>query len=372
MCYNSSKSQMRCTMKKTLSIILFYAILLVPYAHAQQFIVRTVYFQPTDAPAPVNKEIISLLVESQDFYRNEMERYGYGPKTFTLETTPEGHVGFHIIKGKHKSDHYLADTYNQLVAELPFDFRRQSLIGQNNIHLIIVAGLDNIDLVKLGSGFPYSQFHSGGTALVPGNIAEKWIIAHELGHAFGLFHTGQINALMSIRGKNDVLPYEARWLANHHAFRNTHTKTDVPQNFIDLPIKAIGGGTIRFKIIAESKSGLYHAPLCRKRGTYILGYDDGITGNSDVIEIDASRGRLINGDNGWFQVMDINGNYTFHHLPSILLPDINTEKPINKNPEPEICADCLPENIDTPINKTDLSIQPTQLLTIQWAILKKP
>ena len=375
---------------KRLCLLLTLILLLIPItADAQQFIVRTVYFQPTDAPNPT-AEIIDLLIETQDFYRDEMERHGYGDKTFRLETDAAGNPGIHIIKAKHPAIHYISDTYNQLIAEFPVAFRRQSVVGQNNIHLIIVAGLDHVDNTKLGVGFPYSQLHSGGTALVAGNVARRWIIAHELGHAFGLFHTGKVGALMSIRGSDFFLDYEARWLANHHAFNDTHIKTDVPDQFTDLPIQAIGGGTIRFRIVAASKSGLYHCQLCRKRGTYILGYDDSISGKSDIIDIDVSRGRLIDGDDVWFQVMDVNGNYTFHHMTHIALPDINKQQPTHKNPdiveqpdpEPEIeievkvedavdCPDCMPDGVNNPIDDTDLSVRSIGLLTTQWAALKQ-
>ena len=373
----------------SLTILLAFADFVLA-ADAQQFIVRTIYFQPTDAPGPT-RQIFHLIDEVQTFYQSELQRHGYEVRTFKHETDGKGNIGIHIVKAKHPAFHYISDTYNQLVAELPFDFRRQSVVGQNNIHLIIVVGLDHVDNTKLGVGFPYSQLHSGGTALVAGNVANRWIIAHELGHAFGLFHTGKIGALMSIRGSEFFFDYEARWLANHHAFNDTHIKTDVPEGFIDLPVEAIGGGTIRFRIVAKSKSGLYHCQLCRKRGTYILGYDADISGNSDIIEIDASRGRLINGDDVWFQVMDVNGNYTFHHMTGVSLPDpspITAGKPTNKNPvlveqpdpEPEIeikaeepvdCSDCMPDGVDDPIDDTDLSVRPVRLLTTQWAILKQ-
>ena len=72
----------------TLAILLTLAVFALA-ADAQQFIVRTVYFQPTDTPGPTQK-IIDLLVETQDFYRAEMERHGYGDKTFKLETDGAG------------------------------------------------------------------------------------------------------------------------------------------------------------------------------------------------------------------------------------------------------------------------------------------
>jgi len=371
---------------------LFYCLLVliaVGSADAQQYIVKTVYFQPTDAPAPPAR-IIQLMLEAQDFYRSELERHGYESRTFQLETDKQGNIGFHHIKGRHPAIHYISDTYNQIKREFPFEFKRESVVGQNNIHVIFVAGLDRINNTNLGVGFPYSQFHSGGNALIAGNIASFRLVAHELGHAFGLFHTGTINALMG-PGRDIFLDYEARWLDNHHFFSDTHIKTDFPEAVLDFPIEAIGGATIRFKVIARSDSGLYHAQLCRKRDTYILGYDETITGESDMIQVDASRGRLINGDSVWFQIMDVNGNYYFHHVTNIVLPEPNRKSDAkNKNPEivqipeqekiePEIkvdetedCPDCLPDAIENETDEIqrDLNVHFQPKLATQWARLK--
>ena len=368
-------------MRKTLTLTILLTVLLAPIGEAQEsYIVRTIYFQPTDAPA-MPENLPQLMGEVQDFYRSEMEKHGYGPKVFRLEG------GVHHIRGRHPAIQYLHDTYHQIKKELPFDFKRESLIGQNNIHVFFVAGLDRIDSSFLGVGYPFSQFHSGGNAVVAGNIATVSLVAHELGHAFGLFHTGTIGALMG-SGRDFLLDYETRWLDNHHFFNEKHIKTDIPEATLDFPIEAIGGGTIRFKVAARSESGLYHAQLCRTRGTYVLGYDDTLTGKSDTIEVDASRGRLTNGDSVWFQIMDVNGNYYFHHVPNIVIPEPNTETPKNKKnpdlivripkPDTEVqvdetigCPDCQPDrDLENEINNPDLGIPTHQLLTTKWAILK--
>ena len=61
-------------MRKLITLTIFFLFLLIPITvNAQQFIVRTVYFQPTDAPEPPSLKIINLLIQTQDFYRTEME-----------------------------------------------------------------------------------------------------------------------------------------------------------------------------------------------------------------------------------------------------------------------------------------------------------
>lgn len=368
-------------MRNALLSALLFTLLLIPTADAQQFIVRTIYFQPTDAPDPP-RNISQLMLDVQDFYRSEMERHGYGAKTFRLESNEVGDPVIHTVKGQHPAIHFLNDTYNQIKAELPFDFKRESLVGQNNIHVIIAGGLNNVDGRFLGVGYPFSQFHSGGNAVIAGNIANVPLIVHELGHGFGLFHTGVIGALMG-SGNDFLQDYELRWLDKHHFFNEKHIKTDFPEAVLDFPIKAIGGGVIRFKTAARSESGLYHAQLCRARGTYILGSDT-LTGNTDVIQVDASRGRLINGDSVWFQIMDVHGNYFFHHIRNIVLPEPNKDtNKNNKNPDilpklqPDIkenetdhCPDCLPDGIVNQGDTNDLYVSPRQRLTTKWAILK--
>ena len=136
-------------MKKRITIIILLLTWLIPSTYAQPiFTVRTIYFQPTDAPDPTVR-IINLLIESENFYRSEMERHGYGAKTFQLETDQKGNVGFHLVKGKQKADHYLDDTYRRVSAELPFKFTLDP-IAQDNVHVIIIGGLHSLDNGSIG------------------------------------------------------------------------------------------------------------------------------------------------------------------------------------------------------------------------------
>ena len=67
-------------MRKLITLTIFFLFLLIPITvNAQQFIDRTVYFQPTDAPGPSNSQIVRLLIESQDFLprRNGSARLRY-------------------------------------------------------------------------------------------------------------------------------------------------------------------------------------------------------------------------------------------------------------------------------------------------------
>ena len=70
--------------------------------------VRLVYFLPNDrAPQPDRVRALRQLIrDAQEFYANEMERHGFGRKTFAVEINKNRQPMVHQIKGKFKEAYY--------------------------------------------------------------------------------------------------------------------------------------------------------------------------------------------------------------------------------------------------------------------------
>ena len=356
---------MRFKLVESKIFIVVYAVMgllgFVFTADAQQFIVRTIYFQPTDAPGPT-PQISELLTETQDFFRSEMERHGYGAKTFRHETDGNGNIDIHIIKGKHKADHYLQDTYRRVGQELPFKFTLDP-IAKDNVHVIVIGGMNELDNGSVGYAWYYHGDKSGGVAVIGAKALEFRLVAHEIGHTFGLKHTGLPGALM---GSSDdrLLDYETHWLDRHHFFNDTQIRNNLPQFVKILPIEALKDRMVRFKIVAQSKNGLYHAQMYVHRWSFVIGAT-AIQGKDATFEIDARRGYIRKDNQVSIQIMDIHGNNVVKNLGNITLPE-----PI---PDPEVvveetveCPECTPPN-----DETDLAVDPRWRLATQWAALKQ-
>lgn len=164
-------------------LIIFLFITLSAYADFR-FQVRIVQFQPTDAP-PENVDILEFVKDAQEFYRDEMQRHGYGPKTFRVEKFAG--IRVHFVNGKHPIEHYTTGTLEKVTQELPAELQRL-----NNIYIVMINGLPGIgnDRFTPGVARDISCGASGGDLLLAADNPDLdfRVLVHELGHTFGIMH----------------------------------------------------------------------------------------------------------------------------------------------------------------------------------------
>ena len=161
--------------------------------------IRMIYFLPNDRP--FRQEVVdSIKVKmrrTQAFFGEQLDAYGYGNKTFTIETDAQDEPLVHHVDGQHPDSHYLD------VTGIVYDEIDQVFDLKENIYLIVVD--NSIDAIGIGGGRRAGGTGGGykkrGSALVPGSVIFT-TVAHELGHAFGLLHDFRDDSYMMSYGGN--------------------------------------------------------------------------------------------------------------------------------------------------------------------------
>ncbi len=224
-------------------------------------LVHLVYFRASDtAPRPgVDAEIDALVKKAQLFFADEMERHGYGRKTFRIKSDAQGNTIVHHVVGKFPYAHYLEKENRRSWHE---ETREQINLPKQYIIVYMIDTFEKrpFDVAGTGGGGLY-----GGIANIYG---WGWqVIAHELGHACGLFHdfrSGSEIYLMSYgHGKRHQLSEcAAGWLNAYRAFnpsqidRDLSTIREMMPPTLDAPPNAI---RLRFRV--TSRYGIHQARL---------------------------------------------------------------------------------------------------------------
>ena len=313
-------------MKTTLYFILlaFAMLTFVPNSLAQadstEYVVRTIYFLPKDRQSQpdIDTQLDTLMKEAQQFYVDVMECYGFDRKTFQLETDASGKVVVHHVKGKFNDTYYHNRTFGKALDELSPNFDTSK-----NIYFVAI----DISSEKFDVNLPSSHIcgqSSGKWAATPasGICFNYRVIAHELGHNFGLSHDKLNHTTMGDRMVDSFCT--AEWL-DVHPYLNEGTQTDFNEpttvNMLD-PSRGPSSNAVRFSFQVRDADGLHQAQLYIPAVDSIVGCKR-LSGESTTVEFDTTY--LVSQTNSiWLKVIDVNGNHTNHRfsvdISNFLLP----------------------------------------------------
>ena len=286
---------------------------LVNFGYTQEFVVKSVCIIPTDASAP-NDDVIdrfkSTVEDVRHFYKKEMERHGYGSKTFRLETDRNGEVVVNIIKGRYTKADYRGETTTRPKKEVP---------DGSNVYAVLIAGTDGIGVASIELD---GQKCGGcsGIAYVAEKDYEFFTVAHELGHAFGLWHNlkGQENGenFLMWTGKH-LEKYEARWLDKSPYFNQGFTADNPPKSTRVHDIKEVkmdGEDYVLLKIDIQGNNELYQAQTFRNSDHIIVAWDQ-LQGRRDTAEFMIRKTDLFRDNKVFIHFMDSRGNQALHSNP---------------------------------------------------------
>ncbi len=336
------------------------------YGASPEFSVRVVYFHPADLePHPdIDAKLHSFIVYVQSFYADEMERHGYGRKTFRVETDKAGSAVVRRVTGKFANSHYRKpDALREVDAEI-----NVKLGKSDNVVYLIWVDLDDPEpgeFSQVGGNAYGNSF--GGTARIiatdfrwtttPRHLfVRTWtVIAHELGHAFGLPHDFRDDRYVMSYGDyvliNRLSPCAANWLDAHRYFNTSHSYQNRPATIEMLPpVLALPPNTIRLRFRVADPDGIRQArlvsdtidPTRQQSGDKVLECKT-LNGDSETEEIEFTTNSLAaRSEYVGLSIIDVRGNFEHRRFkidvaslrpPTdvVSIPDQKLEASIKKN-----------------------------------------
>ena len=175
-------------MKKVSFFILVWLFVSISSFVLAESPIEVIYWKPLDVEMPSQDEIdffIDVMIEVQSFFASELERYGFGPKTFDFNPK------IRIIKGKLQRKEYnpgpiVLHRENPSILKHGLD---------NQIYVVFLGGDGPISRgsassQKLCANIPEQLKYCNNLVVVPAENKRllEVLLAHEIGHAFNIDH----------------------------------------------------------------------------------------------------------------------------------------------------------------------------------------
>ena len=239
-----------------------------------QNIVVPIYFLPTNRlpQTDIPEKIDKILRELQTFFADEIQRHGFGRKTFDFEKNSDGSAKVYLFEGKTTDEYYDEWPSSRVLNEIEQHFELS-----NNCYFIIVDEIIENESIKNRYTFSYSDleniresiqamgrdfiFRQQGAHIVvrtPLNRYAKHVLAAKFGDAFGLNRDYRHPSYLMSYGRQSkhLSKSSAAWL-NSSRFFNTE------MTFFDdktiIKTRSPSKGKVRFKV--EDADGIYQVRL---------------------------------------------------------------------------------------------------------------
>lgn len=243
-----------------------------------QNIVVPIYFLPTNRLPQIDipEKIDKILRDLQTFFADEIQRHGFGRKTFDFEKNSDGSAKVYLFEGKTTDEYYDRYTSSSVLSEIEQHFESSTkcyfiIVDKSVKKESIKNKYSSADLEKIEKGFQDmvlsirdSVFRRQGGDIVvrtPLNGYSKHGLAAKFGDAFGLNRDyRQPSYLMSYgRHSKHLSKSSAAWLSRSRFFNTEMTFFDDKTIIETLsPSK----GKVRFKV--EDADGIYQVRLLVK------------------------------------------------------------------------------------------------------------
>ena len=299
--------------------------------------VRLVYFRPKNQPIKQDdvERLRTLAADANRYYADEMQRHGFGRKTFAIETDADSVPIVHIVEGLFREEHYRPDGKHRrgVVKAKDEILKRYYPDAPQHVYFFRMdltrsafrrPGSEDVTLGVGGLHFNHNKKGDapGGYAIVPaGPFSLLSVTMHELGHAFGLghdFRSGRSSDLIMAYGSSKRLsPDAAEWLSVS-VFFNDIVYGSSPGNISLVPDPKHTPQGVRISFQAEDQDGLHQMQLLFEEeiGPNLIAVES-LQGLTDTAEFVSPKVRREFTEKIILQIIDKKGGITQRHFPPI-------------------------------------------------------
>lgn len=167
---------------------------------------------------------------AQAFFASEMERHGYGPRTFGMMRANNGAIDVKDMTLEKSRAFYLSAGYTSVVEETRYKERNSPV----HVYFVDIP----LDDCARGNG---RQTHGDAWMF---RCWEWSTLAHELGHAFDLDHdfadTRRLMGYGYAHPERYLSAGSAKWLSYHHIFTRADVRHVIPRHGLSIIEKPNG------------------------------------------------------------------------------------------------------------------------------------